>query len=355
MGSEYTTDIESVSERERLQDPSSRRVPAAASDPGCERPNNEDRYLVARSPVGTGYFVFDGMGGEPNGEAAAQVSSDTIKEFFSQQSNRDPQEALCASIEVAQQKLLATRTFPHRAGGMGTTVVAACITASRLAIAAVGDSRAYRVRAGTIEQLTSDHTIVQQLVDAGQLEAKDALVHPQAHVLTRCLGSAISFKIDCISFVIEASDSGEGADSLVLCSDGLYSMVSDEEIADVVSQMSPEVAVKQLVGMARARGGFDNITVVVIPVGGFLREEVRSTVEQTKRSPRNERSQPRPLGALRDVAPHSAGPALHAPDQTQQSPPAPSYRAHVRNSLVLSFVAVVVVTFSFVLLTMLQR
>lgn len=252
---------------------------AAGTDPGCEREANEDRYLVTRAVCGSGYFVFDGMGGAPGGAAAAEVSSEAINDFFRHSESSDVETAMRASIEYAQGRLLEARTAPGRTN-MGTTVVGACVNGTNVAIGAVGDSRAYHISDGCIRQLTSDHTIVQQLVDAGHLSPQDALMHPQSHVLTRCLGSEISFKIDCLRFWLWPTRLGQRGDTLLLCSDGLYSLVSDQEICEIVCNLGADDAVAKLIQLARERGGFDNITVLIKPLDGLLRDKPRREVDE---------------------------------------------------------------------------
>jgi serine/threonine protein phosphatase PrpC len=286
MASEHTLDVEQRQEEQDARSPSATRAHAAGTDPGCERETNEDRYLVAPTDLGIGYFVFDGMGGEPGGEAAAQISADSVLEFFDQHAVTDAEEALRESIGLAQRRLLEMRAAPGR-GSMGTTVVGAYVNGSRVGIASVGDSRAYKISDGVIEQLTSDHTIVQQLVDAGHLDPQDALLHPQSHVLTRCLGSEISFAIDSRSLWLWPSKIGQLGDVLVLCSDGLYSMVSDQEICEIIGQMSPDAAVTRLISVARDRGGFDNITVIVVALNGKLHTRPPATLAEPEIEPRS--------------------------------------------------------------------
>ncbi len=322
---------------------------AAGTDPGCERETNEDRYLVASADFGTGYFVFDGMGGEPGGEAAAQISVDAIKEFYEQHAATDVDEALRDSIALAQRRLLETRATLGKTG-MGTTVVAACITGSRVGIAAVGDSRAYKIGDGTIEQLTSDHTIVQQLVDAGQLDPQDALLHPQSHVLTRCLGSEFSFAVDLRSFWLWPQKIGQRGDILVLCSDGLYSLVSDEEMAEIVSSMSPSAAVSRLILIARERGGFDNITVVIIPLRGKLRERPPATIVDPEVPPKSAIDSAG--SSFSDAKPYRDGSARsYAATQRRRSS---GYGRHLRNIVLLAGLAAFAAILSFAILLMLR-
>jgi serine/threonine protein phosphatase PrpC len=170
---------------------------------------------------------------------------------------------------------------------MGTTVVGAYVNGSRIGIASVGDSRAYKISSGVIEQLTSDHTIVQQLVDAGHLDPQDALLHPQSHVLTRCLGSEISFAIDLKMMWLWPNKLGQPGDVMVLCSDGLYSMVSDQEICEIIGQMSPHAAVPRLIALARERGGFDNITVIIVALNGKLHSRPPAAPAEPQIEPRS--------------------------------------------------------------------
>ncbi len=325
--------------------PSAARDHAAGTDPGCERETNEDRYLVASAELATGYFVFDGMGGEPGGEAAAQISADAVLEFFNMHSVTDAEEALRDSIGLAQRRLLEMRTAPGR-GSMGTTVVGACVNGARVGIASVGDSRAYKISDGVIKQLTSDHTIVQQLVDAGHLDPQDALLHPQSHVLTRCLGSEISFAIDLISLWLWPTRIGQRGDVLVLCSDGLYSMVSDQEICDVIGEMSPSSAVARLISIARERGGFDNITVIVVPLSGKLHDRPPAALAEPEIHPRSAIDPARELSSMQDhvTMPWRAG---------AKSNPRGIGR-HVRNLVLLASLAGFAAIVSFAILLMLR-
>jgi protein phosphatase len=248
-------------------------VPAALTDTGCERLKNEDRFLVLKGALGMGYFVFDGMGGEPGGEAAAQLSVDTVRAYFERASESDPVQALRESIQSAHDVIALRRQNPKLAS-MGTTVVAALCNSSQVVIAAVGDSRAYYISGGTARQLTSDHTFVQQLVDQGHVRAEDALMHPHSHVLTRCLGSAVGFGIDLYKFWVTPPTQEKQQAALLLCSDGLYSLVPEPDLAAIVGNYSPLEACTKLIELARERGGYDNITAIIIPLSGELREEV---------------------------------------------------------------------------------
>jgi protein phosphatase len=208
-------------------------VPAAISDTGCERELNEDRYAVVDSPSGVAWVVCDGMGGSTGGELAAQLAIDALRRELENNEARFPEVALKSSIVEANRVIVLRRQNPAFAG-MGTTIVAALVTEHEICIGHVGDSRAYLIRNKAIQQLTTDHTYVQELVDRGQISAEDALEHPQAHILTRCLGSEPGIEVTFKKFYLWPTSPEEGADFLFLCSDGLYSLVSDEEIAQLV-------------------------------------------------------------------------------------------------------------------------
>ncbi len=247
-------------------------IPAAITDIGCEREINEDRYAVIDSPSGRAWVVCDGMGGALGGELAAQLAIDAVRRALESGDFDSEAEALRVAIEEANRVIVLRRQNPAFSG-MGTTVVAALINDDKVLITHAGDSRAYLIRDGVLQQLTTDHTYVQDLVDRGAITPEEALSHPQSHVLTRCLGAEPRLQLDAQEFWIWQVNEGEPEDRLVLCSDGLYSLVSDTEIADMVSKHSPQEACVQLIELSKSRGGFDNITLAVLPLGGQLREE----------------------------------------------------------------------------------
>jgi protein phosphatase len=156
---------------------------------------------------------------------------------------------------------------------MGTTAVVVLFDGVEVAIVHAGDSRAYLVRDAAIQQLTKDHTYVQDLVDQGKISQEEAMSHPQAHVLTRCVGADLNLPIDLGKFWIWDVEENSPVDYMVLCSDGLYSLITDGEIASIISENTPQRACVQLVELARARGGYDNITVAIVPLDGQLRSE----------------------------------------------------------------------------------
>lgn len=247
-------------------------VPAALTDTGCERELNEDRYAVIESQSGLAWIVCDGMGGAMGGELAAQLAIDAIRRDLESVPARTPAVAIKGALLEANRVIVLRRQNPAFAN-MGTTAVGVIFQGPEVAIGHAGDSRAYLIRDGAIQQITTDHTLVQDLVDRGKIGVEDALSHPQAHVLTRCIGSEPGLDIDVDKFWIWEISDGEPRDVLLLCSDGLYSLVREGEIADAVTQLSPQRACVQLVELAKTRGGYDNITVAIIPLAGQLRNE----------------------------------------------------------------------------------
>ncbi len=246
-------------------------TPAALTDTGCARELNEDRFAVVDGPSGVAWLVCDGMGGVSGGELAAQLAIDSMRRELESQPPRKPEMALRIAILEANRVIVLRRQNPLFSG-MGTTVVGALMKGNELALAHVGDSRAYLVRNGSIQQLTIDHTYVQQLVDSGQVNYEDALSHPQAHILTRAIGSDPALMVDQKRFWITSDPGDMGNDTVVLATDGLYSHVNDAEICASVSSRPSQAACAELVDLAKERGGYDNITIAVIPLKGRLRE-----------------------------------------------------------------------------------
>jgi serine/threonine protein phosphatase PrpC len=256
---------------EQVQASTSRHLPAAVTDIGCEREINEDRYAGYKVNGGYVWIVCDGMGGAVGGELAAQLALDTIKRTLESQEVDMTVEILAQAIQEANRVIILRRQNPVFSG-MGTTIVAALVNEYGVFVVHAGDSRAYVVSSSRIEQLTTDHTYVQDLVDKGMITQDEALHHPQSHVLTRCLGGEPRVRVDKNCFGLHAEPSRE-SEFLLLCSDGLYSLVTDEEIHEVIRTSSPQQACMSLVEMARDRGGYDNITLTVVPLSGVLHGE----------------------------------------------------------------------------------
>lgn len=234
----------------------------ARSDVGCVRSHNEDSYLV-QSPL---FCVCDGMGGHAAGEVASSIAVETIAKTAPH--SADPA-LLGAAIEAANAAVIEAALNGLGKPGMGCTATAAYIEGNTIAIAHVGDSRAYLLHEGTLIRVTRDHSYVEELVDAGEITADEARVHPNRSVITRALGSDPAMYADHFSLNIEEGD------RLILCSDGLSSMIPDGEIENIATQSSTaQICTDNLVDAALAAGGSDNCTVVVVDVvdDGKLRE-----------------------------------------------------------------------------------
>jgi len=225
------------------------------TDIGRARERNEDAYLV-RDPL---FAVADGMGGHRGGNVASQMALEAMRPFDG--SDADGASALVQDIRTANETVLARGEADRDLRGMGTTITAVLVQGERATIAHVGDSRAYRLRDGALEQLTVDHTLVHQLVEDGRITADQAGRHPQRSVLTRAIGVEPSVDVD------ESTIELRPGDRLLLCTDGLTGMLPDEAIREVLAaEADPQHASDRLVEAANAAGGDDNITVVVLDV-----------------------------------------------------------------------------------------
>ena len=237
----------------------------ARSDVGCVRPHNEDSYLV-QSPL---FCVCDGMGGHAAGEVASSIAVETIAKTAPQSADAA---RLAAAVEAANAAVIEAALNGLGKPGMGCTATCAYIENDTLAIAHVGDSRAYLLHEGTLIRVTRDHSYVEELVDAGEITADEARVHPNRSVITRALGSDPAMYADHFTLHIEEGD------RLILCSDGLSSMIPDSDIENIATQSSTaQVCVDNLVDAALAAGGHDNVTVVVVDLvdDGVMREAKR--------------------------------------------------------------------------------
>ncbi len=226
----------------------------ARSDVGCVRSHNEDSYLV-QSPL---FCVCDGMGGHAAGEVASSLAVETIAKTAP---NAADPALLAASVEAANAAIIEAAANGLGKSGMGCTATCAYIEGNTIAIAHVGDSRAYLLHEGTLIRVTRDHSYVEELVDAGEITADEARTHPNRSVITRALGSDPAMYADHFQLNIEEGD------RLILCSDGLSSMVPDGDIETIATQSSTaQICTDNLVDAALAAGGGDNVTVVVVDV-----------------------------------------------------------------------------------------
>jgi PPM family protein phosphatase len=231
---------------------------AVATDPGRRRRHNEDAY-VCEPPL---FAIADGMGGAQAGEIASGLAAAVLSEASGDERGEDRVRSL---VEEANRRVYRRSNEDAAASGMGTTMTVALVddAGSSVAVAHVGDSRAYRVRGGELEQLTDDHSLVGELVRGGKLSAEEAEAHPQRSVITRAVGTEADVDVDTFTVEIETGD------LYLLCSDGLTDMVPDREILALLAEADDlDRAVHALVDAANAGGGEDNITVVLFAVDG---------------------------------------------------------------------------------------
>jgi PPM family protein phosphatase len=231
---------------------------AGFTDPGRKRRRNEDSFVID-PPL---FAVADGMGGAQAGEVASRLAAAAFREFHDAD-DLDPEKRLAAIIKEANRRIYERAADDAQVSGMGTTITAALVAADALVIGHVGDSRAYRLRGGKFEQLTDDHSLVADLVRSGRITPEEADAHPQRSVITRALGT--DSEVDVDTFTVPA----ESDDLFLICSDGLTTMVDDEQIRDLVTRAQDlEQAGKGLVKAANKAGGEDNITVVLFRLAG---------------------------------------------------------------------------------------
>src|SRR5579875_961427 len=224
----------------------------ARTDVGLRRDNNEDAMYVGRRLVA----IADGMGGQAFGEVASRVAIHTIARLDDQVGG-DLLSDLRDAIADANEQLRAMIAGDDGLDGMGTTFTALLTSGGRLALAHVGDSRAYLYRDGELRQITHDHSLVQGLVDAGQITAEDAATHPSRAVITKALDGHGDVEADL--GMLEARP----GDRFLLCSDGLSDYVSADTIAEALPEPDRETACNRLVELALRAGGPDNVTVIV--------------------------------------------------------------------------------------------
>ena len=226
------------------------------SDTGRERRVNEDSYF-ARTPV---FVVADGMGGAQAGEVASRMAVELFESGLSEDGS--PEQRLAERAREANRRIFElARHDAHRAG-MGTTMTAAYVGEQDVSIAHVGDSRAYRWRDGSLEQLTDDHSLVWELVKQNKITPEEAEDHPQRSIITRALGPEPYVEVDTRSF------SARPDDVYLLCSDGLTSMITEDRVAEILgAEDTLSGAGRGLIGAANEAGGRDNITVILFRIG----------------------------------------------------------------------------------------
>lgn len=243
------------------------------SDPGCVRANNEDYYLLAPS-LGL-FLVADGMGGAQAGEHASQLAAETVGEIVWRSSNLTTPEILITALEEANRRVLSAANADSKLEGMGTTLTAVLETGTQAYVASVGDSRAYIYHEGQLLIITEDQTWVQEVGKKLGIEDAQLKTHPMRHVLTMAIGVSEQLRIN--SYVVQLVEGMQ----FLLCSDGLHGVVGDAGIAEIfANEDNLELKGKKLIDRARAAGGPDNITVVLLRVAP-VEEKVQEPVVET--------------------------------------------------------------------------
>jgi PPM family protein phosphatase len=223
---------------------------AVATDVGLVREGNEDSYLTDE-PL---FAVADGMGGHRGGEVASQLAVETLEKLFKKGIGELPDQ-----VQEANRVVFERSVVDEKVAGMGTTLTAALVEGDRIRLAHVGDSRAYLLREGDLRLLTEDHTLVHRMVTEGEISKEEAETHPQRSVLTRALGVETVVDVDDDTVQVRPGD------RLLLCTDGLTSMVSEQAVEEVLGAVpDPQEAAQRLVQLANEGGGTDNTTVVVL-------------------------------------------------------------------------------------------
>ncbi len=240
---------------------------AQLTDVGRKREHNEDNmaFVIPKdsqvmASKGAVFIVADGMGGHAAGEVASEIAVDTVSNMYYQEDSNDVAVSLLRAIRRANTSIHQRAAENLLRTGMGTTCVAAVLRGNMAYIANVGDSRAYLFRGNTVKQVSQDHSWVAEQVRAGLLTEEQARTHGQRNVITRCLGTQAEVDIDVFHEELREGD------SLVLCTDGLSGLVSDEELQRIVEQFVPQESVYHLVERANELGGQDNITAIVVRI-----------------------------------------------------------------------------------------
>lgn len=242
----------------------------ARTDTGRCRTENQDAFSMVEGKQFRIYALADGMGGAKGGSIASKLAIETLSSSMKGW-DEIHEGHLVAAFRRANSAIFDEAAESAALKGMGTTLVAVAITREHVYVANVGDSRAYRFRDGTAVQLTHDHTVVGELQRAGVLNHDQARHNPVSHVLTRSLGPSPSVEVDCRAL----DDKPSAGDFYLLCSDGLYNLVSPREMSHILSSLPLDEAIERMIALANHRGGQDNITVVGVSVGeGFDKEQV---------------------------------------------------------------------------------
>ena len=233
----------------------------SATDIGQKRTMNQDFVFASASPVGNLpnlFVVADGMGGHNAGDFASRYGVSVLVESVKRDTNFNPVRIIRHGIEAANSQIFEQAKRDISMEGMGTTMVVATVVGNYAYVANVGDSRLYLAADGTFDQVTQDHSLIAEMVRLGELTPEQARNHPDKNIITRAVGTQDTVKIDFFDIQLEEGN------QLVMCSDGLSNMVTDEEIFELICREDGEDKAKRLIDKANANGGRDNIAVIVV-------------------------------------------------------------------------------------------
>lgn len=233
----------------------------SVTDAGVVREMNQDYYFSSDTAVGNLpnlFIVADGMGGHKAGDYASRYTIERVVASVSRNTGEEPIAIMKEAINKANELLVAESREDESKSGMGTTLVIGTIIGNKLFVANIGDSRLYVV-GQNMRQITRDHSLVDEMVRLGEINADEARVHPDKNIITRAVGTSDHVEADFFEVEITADD------MILLCTDGLTNMVRDDEILDIIKKYdNAQAATMQLVKEANANGGRDNITVMII-------------------------------------------------------------------------------------------
>ena len=236
----------------------------AKTDTGRVRSINQDCFdFQVLDPNFSFAVVCDGMGGNKAGEVASLIASNTVKDYINEKikenlSENEIKELVIDSVKISNDEILKKAKEDKKYLGMGTTIVLALLYNDILHVSHIGDSRAYIISSGKIEQLTKDHSMVQQMVESGEITSEQAKNHPKKNIITRALGISKEIEVDYISANLKEND------VVFLCTDGLSNYVDDKNIVKYVKKYDGQEIVDRLVDKANELGGNDNITALIM-------------------------------------------------------------------------------------------
>lgn len=238
-------------------------ISAAITDIGKVREINEDNYCIDEGRIGL-YIVADGMGGHKSGEVASSIAIKIIREHIKlfltdEYLEQTVKGVIFEAFNRANKEIYNKSKEDFSCEGMGTTVTMALIIENKVYVGHIGDSRAYLLREGELKQITEDHSLVAELVKNGSITEREAMKHPQKNIITRSLGTDENVKVDIFSLEFYKED------MLVLCTDGLTNFVDKEEMKKILIENEDCFeSCSTLVTLANQRGGYDNITILIV-------------------------------------------------------------------------------------------